>query len=116
MALKVDGVFGVVTKRATQSYLRKMMFYTRAIDGDFGYHSQIALQRYLAAIPYNGRTPYWYTRTIDGVAGYWTWAGMSRYMSYRGVSRYGAIRTGKVPNPGTNITTQLQRFLNRVGY
>ena len=41
----VDGDFGTLTAKALQTYLRDLGYYTRAIDGDFGTYSRVALTK-----------------------------------------------------------------------
>jgi hypothetical protein len=58
--LLIDGYFGPLTIRYVQAALRAAGWYARSIDGDFGYHTKFALQKYLR---YNKGT---YDRNCDG--------------------------------------------------
>lgn len=54
--LAIDGVFGPVTVKATQTALRRYGYYGGALDGSWGPWSKRAMQRYLAAHgTYGGR-------------------------------------------------------------
>lgn len=46
-AAPFDGQAGPITNKAFQTFLQKEGFYTGAIDGEFGYNSIVALQKFL---------------------------------------------------------------------
>lgn len=58
--LLMDGYFGPLTVKYVQQRLRSAGWYVRSIDGDFGYFTKFALQKYLR---YNCGT---YDRNCDG--------------------------------------------------
>lgn len=71
--LVIDGVFGPVTKRKVQEFLRYHGHYKGRIDGDWGPMSRKALQSYLRAKGH-------YTRAVDGSVGPYTVRALQSYL------------------------------------
>lgn len=108
MAIKVDGIWGPVTKRYFQQYLswKSTGNYTRAIDGDFGYYSVCALQRWLnkpkGALGSSNLL-------VDGVLGAKTCNALHFTLKFYGIT--GPNIAPKVIRG--NLTAMVQRWINR---
>ncbi|MGO2081643.1 hypothetical protein ACTXM3_15725 [Glutamicibacter arilaitensis] len=128
--LVIDGNYGSKTKAALQHLLADHGWYTRECDGSFGYHSQLALQKwlkydaagYFTGYPNTDKHAY-YTGRLDGNAGSMTWeAFRDGLQDYLWAVNATNKTVGKVyPNPyphggdaSTQFVAQMQRFLNTV--
>lgn len=91
-----DGVFGPLTKKAWQVFLKNAGFYSGLIDGNFGGMSWTAVQKWLKA---KGT----YTRAVDGAPGYYTYRALWNLLkskpggylygeSFNGKFSYGLVR------------------------
>lgn len=126
--LAIDGGWGKYTKAALQHLLAEHGWYTRECDGSFGYHSQLALQKwlkydaagYFTGYPNTDKVAY-YKGALDGAAGKMTWeafrAGLSDYLWAVNASnkKVGAVYPNPYPHGGdasTQFIAQMQRFLN----
>ena len=113
-----DGDWRKWTKAAMQSYMKRRGFYTRTVDGDFGYQSQLSMQKLLKAGIKSGILTHgsFYSGRLDGDAGDTTWVAWRDYVSTRrliigGFTLHGGVTTGK---PSAAIVTTTQRYLNVV--
>ena len=103
--LYVDGIFGPHTVRVLQTRLQTAGCYNGLVDGDFGYYSKLALQRYL-----RGKGYYTTAYYLDGDFGYYSVLALQRYL--RKLGEYGTewLLDGSW---GQATTKALQRALNR---
>lgn len=128
--LAIDGGYGKYTRAALQHLLADHGWYTRECDGSFGYHSQLALQKWLkydAAGYFSGypnTDPYaYYTGRLDGDARSMTWEAFRRGLQdflwavNASNKKVGAVYGSPWPHGGdssTQFVAQMQRFLNTV--
>ena len=86
--------------------LARAGWYHRSIDGDFGYYSRFALQKYLR---YNCGT---YQRNCDGVFGYWSICALQRHLTNVGCY-WDEFGNGRIDGDWGNMTTTaIQRAIN----
>ena len=104
--LAYDNYFGPLTKKYVQMALRRAGWYLRAIDGDFGYYTKFALQKYLR---YNKG---YYQRNCDGDFGYYSVCALQRYLISLGCY-WDEQGVGVVDGDWGNMTTTaIQRAIN----
>lgn len=104
--LAYDNYFGPLTKKHVQMRLARAGWYHRAIDGDFGYYSKFALQKYLR---YNCGT---YQRNCDGEFGYWSVCALQRHLTNVGCY-WDEFGNGRIDGDwGDMTTTAIQRAIN----
>ncbi|MGP5263637.1 peptidoglycan-binding domain-containing protein [Glutamicibacter arilaitensis] len=89
--LTLDGNFGRITKIRIQHLLCFLEYYGREVDGDFGYHSQLALQKWLRRRGFYPSSKY----RLDGDAGNSTWNEFYRYLRWLSSNYYFGTQGGE---------------------
>lgn len=78
--LVVDGVFGKKSVEAFQIVMRAINKYNRAVDGEFGYYTVLALQKWLRGLGYYPATKY----KLDGKFGKYTVIALQQFLAKKG--------------------------------